>query len=248
MAGQEQEIKLKVFFGKKEAQYYNGLLIKADLGLHEQIAEAVVAKVPKGGKVLDLGAGEGALSDRLADLGYDVVSADMDRESFKSKKATFSHINFDRTDQLEAFVVKYDSSFDAVLGVEVIEHVQDQWKYVKQLVKMAKPGGLVLITTPNITSWLSRVIFLLNGRFHQFADQDLDYGHISPISPWELELILRACEAEDIKIASAGTLPPLYLSGSLKMIFLNLLALLVRPFSKGILDGWCVIATGQKKQ
>lgn len=234
------------FFGKKKAQYYKGLLIKADYGLHEQIAEKIQAEVAIGSKILDLGAGEGALSSRLSDLGYEVTSADKNSEDFKCKKSKFSCINFDSSEEISRFVADHEGKFDAVLGVEVIEHVQDQWQYVRQLMKMAKADGLVLITTPNTSSWLSRAQFFFTGRFHQFADADLSYGHINPLSPWELSLILRESGATDVSISPCGTLPPIYLTGFNKLSLLNLMILPIRPLMRGLLDGWCVMATARK--
>ena len=237
---------MSYFIGKKKPEYYDGLLVKADLGLHQQIAELIQVRVPSGGSVLDLGAGEGALSARLADLGFLMTSVDKDAGSFRCHKATFEQLDFDLSEQIQGFVSRHDSMFDAVLGIEVIEHVHDQWQYVRQLMKMVKPGGLILITTPNTTSWLSRMMFLLRGRFHQFGDADLSYGHVSPISPWELELILKSEGAEAIEIRPAGTLPAVYVNGSLRLLVMNMFALLLRPFSSGILDGWCVMAIARK--
>lgn len=237
---------MKFFFGKKRPEYYRGLLIKADLKLHEQIAEKIKKHVPSGARILDLGAGEGALSARLSDMGYKVTAADKDRDGFKFKDVDFSCVNFDSSSDVESFVLSHNAEFDAVLGVEVIEHVQDQWKYISQLMRMAKPGGLVLITTPNTSSWLSRVMFLLTGRFHQFADEDLSYGHINPISPWELQLIMRESGVAQVELLSAGTLPPFYCTGSIKLFAMNVFALILRPVSRGFLDGWCIMATGRK--
>lgn len=237
----------KFFFGKKQPQYYKGLVIKADLGLHEQIADKIQAEVPVGGKILDFGAGEGALSARLADLGYEVVAADKDEKGFKCAQAKFSCIDFDSPVEIDSFVSQHEGEFDAVLGVEVIEHVQDQWRYVRQLLRMSKKGGLVLITTPNITSWVSRLMFFFTGRFNQFGDDDLTYGHISPISPWELELILTQSGAGDVNIEPAGTLPPVYITRLHKLAVLNVLVLPMRFFMTGILDGWCIMATARKK-
>jgi cyclopropane fatty-acyl-phospholipid synthase-like methyltransferase len=234
------------YIGRKSSQYYNGLLIKADLGLHEQIAKKIQSEITLGGKILDLGAGEGALSARLSDLGFHVTAADKDQDNFKCTQAKFSRINFDSLDEIAQFVAQHEGEFDAVLGIEVIEHVQDQWQYLRQLMKMAKPGGLVLITTPNTTSWISRLLFFFTGRFHQFADGDLSYGHINPISPWELELILKESGATQINVSPAGTLPPIYLTGLNKLSILNLLILPMRLLMTGVLDGWCVMATARK--
>jgi SAM-dependent methyltransferase len=235
-----------IFFGIKKSEFYKGLLIKADLGLHEQIAKKIQSEVPPGAKILDLGAGEGALSARLSDLGFQVTAADKDQDNFKCKQVKFSKINFDSPDEITEFVAQHEGAFDAVLGIEVIEHVQDQWQYVRQLMKMAKNDGLVLITTPNTASWISRLLFFFTGRFHQFADGDLSYGHINPISPWELGLILNDLGAKNINISSAGTLPPIYITGLNKLTILNFLILPVRLLMSGILDGWCVMATARK--
>lgn len=235
-----------VFLGKKKQEYYKGLLIKADLGLHEQIAERIQSDVTPGGRILDLGAGEGALSLRLSDLGFNVTAADKDENNFKCPQAKFSRINFDSPEEIAQFVSLHENEFDAVMGVEVIEHVQDQWQYVRQLIKMAKPGGLVLITTPNTSSWISRLSFFFTGRFHQFGDGDLSYGHINPVSPWELELILKESDATQVNISPAGTLPRIYLSGFNKLSILNVVILPIRLMMTGILDGWCVMATARK--
>lgn len=237
----------KFFFGRKRVQYYKGIMIKADLGLHDQIAEKIKELIPCGGRILDFGAGEGALSERLRDMGYEVVAADKDSHNFRSMDGNFYEIDFDDAREVDGFAEVHSSEFDAVLAVEVIEHIQDQWKFVNLMLKMTKNGGVVLITTPNITSWLSRAIFLLTGRFHQFGDADLSYGHINPITPWELNLILEKSGAESIDIVSAGTLPPVYMP-NLKTALVNLLILPFRPMMKGIVDGWCIMAIARKRK
>jgi 2-polyprenyl-3-methyl-5-hydroxy-6-metoxy-1,4-benzoquinol methylase len=236
-----------LFFGRKKLEYYSDLLMRADTGLHEQIAETVLKKVKAGADVLDMGSGQGALSARLHDLGYKVTAVDVNDEDYLLKKRNiqFMHVNFDDEYELEKFIASHECQFDAVCGVEVIEHVENPWSYIKGLTRMVKPGGLVLITTPNTTSWLSRIHFLKSGTFLCFQEQNLSYGHINPIATFELNLIMNRVGLKNIKIESAGTLPPLYFSG-VKMALLSLLAIILRPFQSGKLNGWCVIATGTK--
>lgn len=111
---------------------------------------------------------------------------------------------------------------------------------------MLKKKGYLIVTSPNITSWLSRLHFLFKGRFHQFADADIAYGHISPISQWELELILKREGFSEVNTYPAGTLPPLYLAKPLKNLILNAIALLFRPRMEGIIDGWCILTVARK--
>jgi 2-polyprenyl-3-methyl-5-hydroxy-6-metoxy-1,4-benzoquinol methylase len=202
-----------LFAKKKKLEYYKGILIKADLGLHEQIAKIIKSDISQGKKILDLGAGEGALSLRLKDLGYDLLSVDIDKESYKCKEIKFEQVNFDSQLEIEKFKVKYKNYFDVVIGIEVIEHIENQWEYVRLLKFLLKSGGLMIVSTPNITSWYSRIHFFFKGKFYQFDDGNLEYGHISPISKWELETILKIEGLNEIKTVEGGTLTPIYYEG-----------------------------------
>ena len=59
-----KDLQIEVFIGKKKLSHIK-VYLSADEGLHEKIAEEILHRVPKGGIILDLGAGEGALSERL---------------------------------------------------------------------------------------------------------------------------------------------------------------------------------------
>lgn len=222
------------------------MLIKADSGLHEQIALKILTSVPKGSRILDFGCGEGALSQRLNDLGYQMVAVDINDNDFKANNIEFKKVNFNIRKEVEDFLIANKSRFDVVLGIETIEHIYNPYQYFDDLIFMLKKDGLLLITTPNTTSWLSRIIFLFHGRFHQFADGDLQYGHIAPITPWELNVICNEKNLQNVEISEAGTLPIIYFNGINKLFIFNLLALLLRPFMKGYLDGWCIMLTARK--
>jgi cyclopropane fatty-acyl-phospholipid synthase-like methyltransferase len=232
--------------GPRKRDYYKGLLIKADRGLHEQVVEHLARRQPAPAKVLDFGAGEGALSLRLADAGYDVTAVDIDEPSFNCSDARFVPLDFNNKAAVDAFVAAHQSSFDVVLGIEVIEHIENPWEYVRSLASMLRPGGVIVVTTPNITSWLSRFRFLFAGRFQHFGEAQLSYGHIAPISAWELDLVFRRGGLTEVSVVSAGTLPPVFLTGFNSLLLANLFMLLLRPFMRGLVDGWCIMALGRK--
>jgi SAM-dependent methyltransferase len=86
-----------------------------------------------------------------------------------------------------------DDHFDAVVAVEVIEHIEDQFAFVRELARVAKPGGLVILTTPNVLNVNSRVRTLLTGfpllfdpLPHSRRDPRGLAGHIHPVSPYFL--------------------------------------------------------------
>jgi ubiquinone/menaquinone biosynthesis C-methylase UbiE len=60
-----------------------------------------------------------------------------------------------------------DDSFDAVLSTEGIEHLENRHAYLRELFRVLKSGGTLLVTTPNTVSLRSRVRFFGSGFFHQ---------------------------------------------------------------------------------
>ncbi len=50
--------------------------------------------------------------------------------------------------------------YDAVIAAEVIEHVSDTDYFVSELIRISKPGALIIITTPNLYYWVSRLKFI----------------------------------------------------------------------------------------
>ena len=235
---------------KKAPEYYKGLLIKADKNLHAHIFQEV-KKISKNKnlKILDFGCGEGALSQKLADAGHEVFSVDKDKHTFKAS-THFIHLDFSNKSEVRNFIEKYKERFDIVLGIEVIEHVKEHWEYIKTLKELTKPKGFIFISTPNVTSWLSRFYFLIYGRFHQFMNSDIVYGHINPISLWQIEYIFQELDIKICQKKPAGSLPALYFPNlSLKSLIVNLFSFLLRPLMKedgGFKTGWCVLVIGKK--
>lgn len=234
-----------IYAGRKPHKYYKDILMMVDLGMHEQIFEEFARRVPAGSKILDLGCGEGALSQRLVDNGYDVVSVDKNPSYFKCKGASFVQVDFDDNDAIRGFMSQNAEKFDAVLGIEVIEHVENQWEYMRGLKGLCREGGLMFVSTPNIQSWFGRLNFLRFGQFHQFSQSDLEYGHISPLTQWELQVVADGIGLTLVKRVGLGALPPIYIT-SIATACASLIGLLLRPFMKGQLDGWCVLSVFKK--
>ncbi|MBW7925486.1 MAG: hypothetical protein H3C59_12205, partial [Burkholderiaceae bacterium] len=89
-----------IWLGSPTAQIYKGLLIKANPDPHPELAHRLQGLLPAGSRVLDFGAGQGALSMRLKDLGYEVVAVDQDADSFLAKEVPFFHLDFNDSPQV----------------------------------------------------------------------------------------------------------------------------------------------------
>ena len=116
--------------------------------------DSVVESLPDSARLLDAGAGEGALVERYHGLGRDIVGADAAYASKLVRKADLLSLPFD------------DGGFDAVLCLDVLEHVPllDQPKALAEITRVLKQDGLLIMSVPNLAHLHSRVKFFFTGR------------------------------------------------------------------------------------
>ncbi|MFK7970659.1 MAG: methyltransferase domain-containing protein [Bacteroidia bacterium] len=138
-------------------------------GTHERFLDYFnTQEQPTGQHVLDLGAGHGAFTKRLYDMGFAVQACDLFPEAFY-----FEEIPCKKVDITSAFPYE-DNSFDMIIAIEVSEHILDHENFFKEAFRILKPGGRFYITTPNMMSLKSRIRFLFSGFFYSFGPLDHD--------------------------------------------------------------------------
>ena len=149
-----------VQWGTPEPQCCKGILMRANPALHEEAFEVFGGIMAAGSSVIDVGSGQGAFAARLSDAGYPVTSVDKNVDDFRADGVTFVAVDFDQPQQVAAFRDDHEGRRDVPIGMEVIEHVENPWEYCRLLLSLVRPGGVVLITTPNVESTLSRTTLL----------------------------------------------------------------------------------------
>lgn len=132
-------------------------------------------------KLLNMGGGSGQAALLYEKIGFDVYSLDL-RSSTGDKKNMYFDLNKDMPIPFEK------KSFDVVICQEVIEHVENPWKIFRNAKELLKDDGIFIVSTPNILSLQSKIMFLFKGYFKWFTKRDLAY-HINPIPEWEMKLI-----------------------------------------------------------
>jgi 2-polyprenyl-6-hydroxyphenyl methylase/3-demethylubiquinone-9 3-methyltransferase len=105
----------------------------------------------EGLRILDIGCGGGLLSEPMARLGAEVVGADAAERNIPVARihAEQSGLQIDYRHTTAEALAAQGESFDAVLNMEVVEHVADPGAYLRACHALMKPGGLMVCSTLN---------------------------------------------------------------------------------------------------
>jgi cyclopropane fatty-acyl-phospholipid synthase-like methyltransferase len=116
--------------------------------------------LPPGAHLLDAPCGSSAaLSLALRAKGLTVTGADCDTDAAAVLGQGFAQVDLNKP------MPWPNETFDAVISTEGIEHLESHYSFLAELRRILRPGGLLIITTPNITALRSRVRFLGSGFF-----------------------------------------------------------------------------------
>lgn len=130
--------------------------IPSDNPLHQRLFKAyVVAEPYVRGDVLEVGCGEGRGVELLMRGAKSFTAVDKIEEALvvlrkRFPKGKFISMNIPPLAELA------DNAYDCVVSFQVIEHIQNDGLYLKEINRVLKPGGIALLTTPNRKMSLSR--------------------------------------------------------------------------------------------
>jgi SAM-dependent methyltransferase len=125
-----------------------------------EAVRAWLDRLPRSGRVLDAGCGEGILVDEYAD----VLAIEGLDPNYSSPRV--------RTGSVTALPYA-NGTFDAALCLDVLEHLsfEDQPRALAELHRALRPGGQLLVSVPNLAHLQSRLSFLVRGRLIRTASE-----------------------------------------------------------------------------
>jgi 2-polyprenyl-3-methyl-5-hydroxy-6-metoxy-1,4-benzoquinol methylase len=131
-------------------------------------------------EMMDIGCGQGELLNRVR-VQRDWKLTGCDYTNFSNDERPFNFFQYDcNHDFNESF-----KTYDLVTASEVIEHLENPRHFMRQLAGILKPGGHLLISTPNIESLTSLLSFCLRGYHSAYGGKSYP-AHITPLAAFDL--------------------------------------------------------------
>ena len=156
------------------------------------------------GEYLDVGAGGGELIRQVA-REFSVTPHACD---YRDDLMTLADVRVDVVDVNREPLPYVDGSFDLVTCTEVIEHLEDFRSTLREIARVLRPGGVFVVTTPNVLNLRSRLRYLFFGFYNlfgplRFGDDRMHstHGHINPVGYFYVAHALHAAGFRDISVS-----------------------------------------------
>jgi SAM-dependent methyltransferase len=146
--------------------------------LRERLLLDLFLSASPGRQVLNGGAGQGTLSRKLAQLGFDVTSTDVSPAAVGVLRSVGSALEADLTS-----LPFSDESFDAVVLGEVLEHIEDDRRALREVRRVLRPAGVVALSVP------------ANPRL--YGSSDVWAGHVRR---YTRKGLLESCESSGLRV------------------------------------------------
>jgi 2-polyprenyl-6-hydroxyphenyl methylase/3-demethylubiquinone-9 3-methyltransferase len=132
--------------------------------------------------VLDLGCGNGSFSALLQTEGFLVVGCDASASGIAFAREAHPRVDFLEHDISNPLPSSFSTSFDAVVSLEVVEHLMQPRYLIARAYNALRPGGVLIMSTP-YHGYFKNLALALTNQFDTHWHPLRDFGHVKFFSP-----------------------------------------------------------------
>ena len=127
----------------------------------EKLIKIIKSQHPKPKHILDIGCGSGFLANQIKTIfpKANIYGIDISQKALALAKKKYPKIKFIYADA-QARLPFNNNFFELVISGEHIEHLVNTDHYLKEINRVTKTNGVLIITTPNLASWFNRILLL----------------------------------------------------------------------------------------
>jgi len=177
-------------------------LLPAAIGALKRTSSSVREK-----SLFDLGCGNGAVTNYIAELGYRVAGVDPSVEGVTQANSHYPNLNIKSGSAYDDLRSQF-GRFSYVLSIEVVEHLYSPKIFASNVYNLLDDGGYAIITTP-YHGYLKNLALAATNKFDKHFTAMWDHGHIKFWSINTLTQLLKEAGFKSIEFERIGRIPPL---------------------------------------
>ena len=176
--------------------------------IHAFVARPIVLQLAAAGAytVLDLGCGNGWFTAGLGRCGFKVTGVDHSESGLRIAREKNPGLEYLHQDVIAPLRAELIGRFDAVVAIDLVDHVTAPRKMIELALLALKPGGILIVTSP-FHGYFKNVALALTDRFDHRWDSLTDHSRVKFFSRSTLLRLMSEFQLHDLHFESIGRIP-----------------------------------------